>query len=89
MASEIPLFERDENGLLHQVPPASAEATRAGRRVSTVQTVVAVLWTAAEEAARHAEEAAAAAALPPPVPTPADKLARVGLTVDELKSLLK
>lgn len=59
MAGRIRLFEKDTHGLLHEVPPAAADAARAGRRCSHVVLGVDVLWTAEEEAARDAEEAEA------------------------------
>lgn len=59
MAGQIKLFEKTENGLLVEVPPAKAAMRRDGRRVSSVSFVAEVLWTAEEEAARDAEELAA------------------------------
>jgi flagellar biosynthesis/type III secretory pathway protein FliH len=63
MAGQIRVFEKDANGLLHQVHPKSADAVRAGRRHSSMSVVVDVLFTPEEEAAREAEEAAAEKAM--------------------------
>lgn len=57
MAGQIRLFEKDADGLLHQVAPAEAEARRAGRAVSSVQLVIEVLWTDEEQAEHAARQA--------------------------------
>jgi hypothetical protein len=62
MAGTIRLFEKTPAGLLVEVAPDQAEATRAGRLLSRVNLEIDVLWTAEEAAERLAEERAAAAA---------------------------
>lgn len=52
----IKLFERDADGLLHQVSPDEAEARRAGRAVSSVHLVIEVLWTDEEQAEYDARQ---------------------------------
>jgi hypothetical protein len=89
MAGRIKVFDRGADGLMVEL--SEAEITRAaGRRRSSVNLVVEVLFSAAEEAEANAREAAAQ--VPPPEMTSADKLDRLlasqGLTIEELKTLL-
>jgi hypothetical protein len=56
MAGKIRLFEKTPAGLLVEVAPDQADATRAGRLVSRVSLEIEVLWTADEQARREAEE---------------------------------
>jgi hypothetical protein len=58
MAGTIRLFEKTADGLLIEVAPDKAEARRTGRRVSSVNLTIDVLWTAEEEAVRDGEETA-------------------------------
>ena len=95
-----PIFERDANGLLHQVPAD----TVAGRRHHRVYMAIGVLFSADEEAARDVEEAAtleAAAAEKAKAEEAAareiaahtsltiqERLARLGVGFDELRDAI-
>ncbi len=99
MAGQVGLFEKDERGLLHQVPPEDAEERRRGRLVSHVNVGIDVLWTAEEEAQRQAEVAAREAEAErlrqaneqlqeQRLQRKAEIAGRIGLTTDELRALL-
>jgi hypothetical protein len=87
------LFE-NVNGLLVEVDPKIAEATKAGRRVHQVNMTVHILFTNQEEKERDEEEAreleaqrqrqAELSSL-----TLEQKLVKLGLTSEDLKALLK
>ena len=81
----VPLFDRNKDGLL--MPVSRDDAGIIGRRYHRVHMLVEVLFTPEEEAARDAEERAALAAVQPE--SLSDKLARVGISMDELKAELK
>lgn len=98
MGGAVRLFEKTPEGLLHEVPPAEAEARRASGTVSHVALAIDVLWTdaeiaerqAMEEEARRADEAAA-------VEREADRLRKIaalaklealGITAEDLKDAL-
>jgi hypothetical protein len=55
------VFEKDADGLLHEVPPARVETVMAGRRKSQRTMTCLVLFTPQEEAERDAADAAARA----------------------------
>jgi hypothetical protein len=93
------LFERDDAGLLHEVAADRVEDLRAGRRVSHVVIgAIEVLWTDEEEAAAFADEearrvkqearAAAATAKAEQRAKVVSKLEALGITADELKTVL-
>lgn len=99
MAGQIRLFETVD-GLLVEVVPADAAQRREGRRVSHMNVVIDVLWTAEEEAAandeavlmetQHKIEAAAADVLAKEAEQRRAEIAgRIGLTMEELELLIK
>jgi hypothetical protein len=91
-----PIFERDADGLLHQVPADTVP----GRRFHLVYRAIGVLFSAEEEAARDAEEAQAAAAAVAEQEaaeraaaaeaslTIQERLARLGVGFDELRDAI-
>ncbi len=103
MAGQIRLFTKNPRGLLAEVAPEDAEALRASRSCSRVSLVIDVLWTEEEEASRAAEIAAAEAARQAEAEAEAARLAaieelrkgtlkkleRLGITPEELASLIK
>jgi hypothetical protein len=88
------LFEKDENGLLHEVPADQADALRATRRFTHSATTIEILFTEEEEAARNAEEQAAQQAADAAVAERAASASRrqavamrLGLSEDDMKDL--
>jgi hypothetical protein len=101
MAGAIRLFEKDANGLLHEVDPDEADARRMAGTTSRVSLQIDVLWTAEELAQRAQDEAAALAARQQAIEARQQveaekaaarqkaevKLAALGLTPDEVAAL--
>lgn len=93
MTKEIRLFERLADGKFSEVD----RAIQGTRRASRVSLEIDLLWTAEEEAARAEEEAAAAqeklareqlkATIEATRDEALNKLAALGLTVDDLKAI--
>lgn len=85
------LFSRTKDGLLTEVSPDIADEARKGRRISSVNMVVDVLFTPEQEAA--ADAADAEASTPKAPPSTQEKLQAMltayGMTVDDLKGALK
>jgi hypothetical protein len=95
MAGTVPLFQRDADGLLHQVPPDQADAMRAQRECSHVNLVIDVLWTDEEVQQRKDEEAMTQAAIVAAQEAAAQrvadvnaKLERLGLTAVDVATIL-
>lgn len=95
MAGTVPLFQRDADGLLHQVPPDQADAMRAQRECSHVNLVIDVLWTDEEVQQRKDEEAMTQAAIATAQEAAAErvatlnaKLEKLGLTPADVATLL-
>jgi hypothetical protein len=101
VAGTIRLFEKDANGLLHEVDPSEAEARRMDGTTSRVSLQVDVLWTAEELEQRDQQAAAALAARQQATEARQQaeaekaaarqkaeaKLAALGLTPDEVAAL--
>jgi hypothetical protein len=95
MAGDIRLFERNAAGLLVEIAPDKADERRAGRRISSVNLVIHVLFTDDEERAQDAELARLVAQTEQVQQDAVDKekqrsqiLARVGMSVEEIRILL-
>lgn len=94
MITMTKLFEKDANGLLHEVPTDQADALRASRRFTHCVTAIEILFTAEEEAARDADEQAAQQAAEAAAEEREARTSRrqavarrLGLSADDLKDL--
>lgn len=77
------IFDKTPDGLLIE----TSEDARKGRRFSTVNTAIDILWTAEEEAARDAEEKAAEEARAADVEIARQKAAARDVALSKLQQL--